>query len=108
MKLTDIACKTAKPSEKPFKKFDGGGLHLLIKPNGSKLWRLKYRYLGKEKLLSIGAYPIISLAEARDARDKAKRLLAQDPPIDPMANKQENKRQACTSSGILKNPQNSS
>jgi Arm DNA-binding domain len=54
MKLTDISCKTAKPKEKPYKKADGGGLYLLIKPNGARHWRLKYRYLGKEKLLAIG------------------------------------------------------
>ena len=94
MKLTDMACKTAKATEKQIKKFDGGGLYLLIKPNGSKLWRLKYRFLGKEKLLSIGQYPIISLAEARTARDSAKKLLAQTPPIDPMADKNRIKREA--------------
>ena len=54
---------------------------------------MKYRYLGKEKTLSIGQYPIISLAEARTARDKAKKLLAQNPPIDPMADKKEKHRQ---------------
>ena len=84
MKLTDRACKAAKPADKPYKQADGGGLHLLIKPNGSKLWRLKYRYLGKEKSLAIGQYPLISLAEAREERDKARRLLAKNPPIDPM------------------------
>lgn len=94
MKLSDLACKSAKPQDKPYKKFDGGGLHLLVKPSGSKLWRLKYRYLGTEKLLSIGPYPLISLAEARDAREKAKKLLAQDPPIDPMNQREENKRNA--------------
>ncbi len=94
MKLNDLVCKGAKPEDRPYKKFDGGGLHLLIKPNGSKLWRMKYRYLGKEKTLSIGQYPIISLADARDARDQAKKLLAQNPPIDPMANKEDNRRKA--------------
>lgn len=94
MKLTDRACKTAKAKDAQYKMFDGGGLYLLVRKNGSKLWQMKYRYLGTEKTLSIGQYPIISLAEARDARDKAKKLLAQAPPIDPMANKKENKRQA--------------
>lgn len=89
MKLSDIACKSAKPEETPYKKFDGGGLFLLINPNGSKLWRLKYRYLGKEKLLSLGSYPIVTLADAREARADAKKLLAQNPPIDPMTHKNE-------------------
>ena len=94
MKLSDIACKNAKSKDKQYKKFDGGGLYLLVKPNGSKLWRLKYRYLGKEKTLSIGQYPLISLAEAREAREQAKRLLIQEPPIDPSAQKTNNKQKA--------------
>ncbi len=93
MKLSDRTCKTAKPKDKQYKLSDGGGLYLLVRPTGGKLWQMKYRYLGKEKTLSIGQYPIISLAEARMARDKAKKLLAQNPPIDPMADKQEQKRQ---------------
>ena len=93
MKLTDIACKSAKPQDKPYKVFDGGGLHLLINPTGSKLWRLKYRYMRKEKLLSIGAYPIISLADAREERNKAKKLLSQNPPIDPMEQRKEFERE---------------
>ena len=91
MKLSDRTCKTAKPKEKQYKLFDGGGLYLLVRPNASKLWQQKYRYLGKEKTFSIGAYPIISLADAREARDNAKRLLAQNPPIDPMAQKKQAK-----------------
>ena len=94
MKLTDSACKGAKPKHKQYKLTDGGGLYLLVRSNGSKLWQMKYRYLGKEKTLSIGQYPIITLAEARDARTDAKRLLAKSPPIDPMEQKSENKRQA--------------
>ncbi len=94
MKLSDLACKSAKPKDKQYKMFDGGGLYLLVRTNGSKLWQLKYRYLKKEKVFSIGQYPLISLAEARQARDNAKRLLLQNPPIDPMAHKEDNKRQA--------------
>ncbi|MCB9983727.1 MAG: DUF4102 domain-containing protein [Rhodospirillales bacterium] len=71
MKLTDIACKTAKPESKSYKLADGGGLYLEVTSKGSKLWRLKYRYLGKEKKLCIGEYPIITLADARATRDKA-------------------------------------
>lgn len=93
MKLTDRACKTAKPEGKQRKLFDGGGLYLLVRPNGSKLWQMKYRYLGKEKTLSIGQYPTITLAEAREERTKAKKLLAQNPPIDPMAQKAESKQE---------------
>lgn len=67
---------------------------MLVTPTGSKLWRLKYRYLTTEKVLAIGSYPEVSLADARKARDDAKSLLAQTPPIDPMANKAELKRKA--------------
>ncbi|WP_163381387.1 tyrosine-type recombinase/integrase [Cyclobacterium sp. SYSU L10401] len=94
MKLSDLKCKSAKPRNKQYKLFDGGGLYLRVRANGSKLWQMKYRYLNKEKTLSIGQYPLISLAQARQARDDAKRLLMQNPPIDPMAHKAENKRQA--------------
>ena len=56
MKLTDIACKNAKPKEKAYKLFDGGGLYLEVMPSGSKLWRLKYYYLGKEKRFSLAPF----------------------------------------------------
>ncbi|EBA8218090.1 tyrosine-type recombinase/integrase [Salmonella enterica] len=76
MKLTARQINTAKPTEKPYKLSDGGGLYLLVNPNGSRYWRMKYRYAGKEKLLSIGVYPDVTLAEARDKRTQAKRILA--------------------------------
>lgn len=76
MPLTAIKVKTAKPMEKAYKLADGGGMYLLINANGSKYWRLKYRYAGKEKMLSIGVYPDISLADARQKRDAARKLLA--------------------------------
>lgn len=76
MPLTDIKVKTAKPMDKAYKLTDGGGMYLLINVNGSKYWRLKYRYAGKEKMLSIGVYPDISLADARQKRDAARKLLA--------------------------------
>lgn len=66
---------------------DGGGLYIYLTPNGSKLWRMKYRFNGKEKTLSFGAYPIVSLSEARGQRDAAKKLLSQK--LDPGAKKQE-------------------
>ncbi|EKT0593271.1 tyrosine-type recombinase/integrase [Morganella morganii] len=86
MALTDIKIKTAKPLEKPYKLSDSGGLYLLVNRNGSKYWRLKYRFAGKEKMLSIGVYPQVTLAEARNHRDEAKKLLAQNK--DPSEEKQ--------------------
>ncbi|MEE9315446.1 MAG: integrase arm-type DNA-binding domain-containing protein [Rhizobiaceae bacterium] len=71
MALTDVQIKNSKPSERAFKMFDAAGLFLHVNPSGSKLWRMKYRYLGKEKLLSFGRYPIISLRDARLKRDEA-------------------------------------
>ncbi len=90
MKLTDQACKNAKPREKTYKLSDGGGLYLEVTTKGSRLWRLKYRYLNTEKKLSIGAYPLITLAEARDYREQAKKKLLQN--LDPSSEKQ-NKKQ---------------
>ncbi len=86
MALTDIKIKAAKPQEKPYKLSDSGGLYLLVNRNGSKYWRLKYRFAGKEKMLSIGVYPQITLAEARSHRDEAKKLLVQNK--DPSEEKQ--------------------
>ena len=81
MPLTDTAIRTAKPSEKPLKLADEKGLFLLLNPNGSKWWRLKFRVAGKEKLLSLGTYPDTSLKEARVKRDEARKQLASG--IDP-------------------------
>ena len=75
MALSDIAVRKTAPRERPYKLTDGGGLHLLVKPTGKKYWRFKYRYAGKEKLLSFGCYPITTLADARNRRDEAKKLL---------------------------------
>lgn len=81
--LTDIAVKNLKAKDKPYRVYDGKGLYLQINPNGSKLWRHKYRFQGKEKLLAYGAYPEIKLAEAREMRDSARRVLksGEDPAI---------------------------
>lgn len=76
MALTELECKNAKPAEKSYKLADSGGLFLLVNPNGGRWWRLKYRFTGKEKLLSLGVYPSVSLANARQARDEAKKILA--------------------------------
>lgn len=73
--LTETEIKKTKPREKPFKLSDGGGLHLYVSPAGGKLWRYRFEVGGKEKLLSIGPYPAVSLLEARRARDDAKEAL---------------------------------
>ena len=79
--LSDTKIRAIKPTEKPQKFFDGGGLFLLVTPTGGKLWRLKYRFGGTEKLLSLGAYPQISLAEIRQKRDQALAMIANK--VDP-------------------------
>lgn len=79
--LTDTAVRNLKPAAKPYKKSDGGGLHLLVTPQGSKLWRFAYRFDGKQKLLSFGKYPAVSLSKARAERDLAKTQLAEG--LDP-------------------------
>lgn len=89
MKLSDRQINNAKPKDKPYKLGDGRGLFLLVTPAGGKLWKLKYRFDNKEKKLSIGKYPDISLAEARKAADAARVLLAHG--SDPCAAKQEAK-----------------
>ncbi len=92
-KLTEMTCKTAKPREKAYKLFDGGGLYLEITPTGSKLWRLKYRSIdGKEKRASFGPYPLISLKEAREKRDEAKKLIASNK--DPIQEKHKKREKA--------------
>lgn len=91
MPLTDILCKTAKPKEKPYKLADSAGMFLLVSPSGSKYWRLKYRFAGKEKLLALGVYPEVSLKEARDKRDIARKQISAG--IDPSQNKKEEKLQ---------------
>lgn len=81
MPLTDTVIRNAKPADKPYKLYDGGGLYIEITPSGGKLWRLKYRYAGKEKLQALGKYPAVSLSAARSRRDEGKTLLADS--IDP-------------------------
>jgi hypothetical protein len=76
MGLSDTAIKRARSAEKPFKLTDGKGLFLFVTPSGGKLWRWKYRFEGKEKLMPLGAYPDISLAEARRRHAEALTLLA--------------------------------
>jgi integrase len=76
MALSDTAIRNAKPQEKQYKLHDEGGLFIIVRPSGGKLWRLKYRYQGKEQQLTVGTYPTIGLKEARARRDDAKKLLA--------------------------------
>lgn len=76
MPLTDIQIRSLKATEKEQKHFDGGGLYLSIPKTGRKLWRMAYRFEQKTKLLSFGEYPIVSLKDARQRRDEAKKLLA--------------------------------
>lgn len=90
MPLSEINIRKAKPADKPVKLFDGGGMYLLIAPTGAKGWRLKYRYDGKEKLLSLGSYPEVSLKEARDKREDARKVLAAGD--DPSAKRQSETR----------------
>lgn len=92
MKLTDGAIRKAKPKAKSYKMADGGGLFLQVQPSGGKLWRYKYRFAGKEKLLSLGVYPDVSLRIAREDHTDARKLLANG--SDPSAMKQTQKRQA--------------
>ncbi len=87
MALTDTAIRNARPKEKPYKVADSQGLYLLVNPRGSKLWRIKYRMDGVERKLALGPYPEITLAEARAARDAARRQLAHA--VDPNAAKRQ-------------------
>ena len=88
--LNDTRIRTTKPCKRPIKLSDSGGLYLLIAPHGSKLWRLAYRFGGKQKTLAIGAYPTSTLKAARDKREEAKRLLANG--IDPSAQRRLDKQ----------------
>jgi integrase len=89
MPLTVAAIQGAKPHQKAYKLFDGGGLFLLIHPNGGRYWRLKYRIHGREKLLALGTFPDVTLAKARARRDEARKLVADkaDPAIAKQAEK---------------------
>ena len=97
MPLSDSQIRNLKPKEKSYKVSDFEGLFLLVAPSGSKLWKLKYRLFGKEKKLSLGAYPAVSLSQARRRKDEARALLAQD--IDPSEAKQEAKRSKAEAQG---------
>ena len=89
MSLTDVRCRNAKPGDALRKLSNGGGLQLWVQPTGARLWRLAYRFGGKQKLLALGVYPATSLADARHAREDAKRHLAAG--VDPSQAKKQAK-----------------
>ena len=98
--LTDADVKDARPGEKPKKLMDGGGLFLMVTPKGGKWWRFRYRFEGKEKLISLGIFPKVSLSEARALRDNARQILKEG--IDPSAVRKAEKdeREAAESVGM--------
>src|SRR4051812_19770285 len=98
--LSDAKVRSAKPGAKPYKLYDGGGLFLLVQPNGSRYWRLKYRIAAKEKLLAIGVYPDVSLSEAR-AKALGARGLIRDG-VDPVVERRRHRAgQAASSAEIF-------
>jgi integrase len=92
MHLSHFAITKAKPKDKSYKLSDGAGLYLLIEPNGSKLWRFRYRFAGRENMLTFGPYPAVSLGDAREKRDEARKLLAAG--TDPSDRRKQEKREA--------------
>lgn len=94
MALTNTALRNAKPQTKAYRLYDELGLYIQVSPTGGKWWRFKYRFEGKEKLLSLGIFPDVSLSEAREKRNAARKLLAQSPPIDPSENRKAQKASA--------------
>jgi hypothetical protein len=97
MPLSDTSARMAKPRGKSYKLADGHGLYLEVAPNGSRYWRLKYRFDGKEKRLALGVYPVVTLARAREDALAARRLLHDG--IDPGERKKERAREAKVTAG---------
>lgn len=87
MALSDTKLRALKPAEKPFKIFDGEGLHIHVTPSGTRSWRMSYRFDGKHQLLTFGKYPHLGLRQARVMKDEAKELLAQG--LDPSRSRKE-------------------
>lgn len=92
MPLTNLQCQNAQPKTKPYKLSDSSGMYLEVMPNGSKYWRLKYRWSNKEKRLALGVFPLVGLAEAREKRDAARKLLASG--VDPSLAKKQAREEA--------------
>src|SRR5262245_15986710 len=92
MALTDMGIRNAKPRPKPYKLSDGGGMYLLVMPDGARYWRMDYRFAGKRRTLALGVYPVRSLSDARARREDARGSLAQE--IDPGLAKKARKRAA--------------
>jgi Arm DNA-binding domain len=90
MPLTDTAIRGTKPNLKPFKMYDRNGLFLLVNPSGSKLWRWRYRFDNKEKLMALGEYPVVGLSQVRELQLAARRTLIVG--IDPMENASRKRR----------------
>ena len=99
--LTDNAVRQAKPAEKPYRKLDGEGLVLLIQPTGAKWWRFRYRFKGKAKMISLGAYPRVSLIEARNLRDEAVKKINEG--IDPSDHRASERQAAAIEQAIETN-----
>lgn len=94
MPLSDAEIRRSVPRDKTYKLADGGGMYLEVRPNGSRYWRLKYRHSGKEKLLALGVYPTVTLKDAREKREAAKKKLANG--VDPGEARKAEKRSAAT------------
>ena len=97
MKLTGTKVAEAKPTDRERKLSDGGGLYLLVKPNGTKAWRYKYRFNGRELTLAIGLFPEITLKQARQRHQSAREMLANG--IDPNQDKRNRKHAALDAAG---------
>ena len=100
--LNDIRIRQAKPRDRDYKLTDYDGLHMLVRPNGAKLWRLAYRFGGKQKLLALGAYPAVTLAEARQARDASRKLIADG--VDPCVQRRLEKIAAAAGGNTARSP----
>ena len=94
MLLSHFAIRQAAARDKPYKLSDGGGLHLLVQPNGSKLWRFRYRFRGRENMIALGSYPATSIVDARRKRDQARAMIESE--IDPSAQRKMDRISAAT------------
>ena len=99
MPLTDIRIRNARPRKKPYKMYDASGLYLLVASSGGKWWRFNYLLKGKQKTISLGVYPDVSLKEARSRRDRGKDLLAEG--VDPSAMRKAQKADGAMTYGEL-------